>query len=62
MKGIVLSGGSGTRLVNDCIMLLMAAVKAVPVGGNTILSLTDVNGRRFSLKLAGADERTTQYR
>ena len=33
-----------------------------PVGGNTILSLTDVNGRRFSLKLAGADERTTQYR
>jgi hypothetical protein len=25
-------------------------------GGNTILTLTDVNGRSFSLKLAGADE------
>jgi thiosulfate dehydrogenase (quinone) len=27
-----------------------------PAGGNTALRLTDVNGRRFSLKLAGADE------
>ena len=27
-----------------------------PAGGNTILRLTDVNGRSFSLKLAGADE------
>jgi thiosulfate dehydrogenase (quinone) len=27
-----------------------------PVSGNTILKLTDVNGRSFSLRLAGADE------
>jgi thiosulfate dehydrogenase (quinone) len=27
-----------------------------PAGGNTTLTLTDVNGRSFSLKLAGADE------
>jgi hypothetical protein len=27
-----------------------------PAGGNTTLRLTDVNGRSFSLKLAGADE------
>jgi hypothetical protein len=27
-----------------------------PAGGNTILRLIDVNGRSFSLKLAGADE------
>jgi thiosulfate dehydrogenase (quinone) len=27
-----------------------------PAGGNTILKLTDVNGRSFSVKLAGADE------
>ena len=29
-----------------------------PAGGNTILRLTDVNGRSFSLKLAGTDENT----
>jgi len=27
-----------------------------PAGGNTIMRLTDVNGRTFSLKLAGAGE------
>jgi hypothetical protein len=27
-----------------------------PGGGNTTLTLTDVNGRTFSLKLAGAAE------
>jgi len=27
-----------------------------PAGGNTILRLIDVNGRSFSLKLAGADD------
>jgi thiosulfate dehydrogenase [quinone] large subunit len=27
-----------------------------PAGGNTTLTLTDVNGRTFSLKLAGAAE------
>jgi thiosulfate dehydrogenase (quinone) len=27
-----------------------------PAGGNTTLSLIDVNGRSFSLKLAGADK------
>ncbi len=32
-----------------------------PAGGITTLKLTDVNGRRFSLKLAGAGERTPEF-